>query len=308
MDNIFDISTFQAMLRLATPTLLAALGGVLAHESGVLDISLEGKMIVGAFFAIAVAQASGNVWIGVFAGGVAGAVLGLLFAFMVISVKANDVITGVAINIFADGLTSYLLRVFLGTSGTHALQGVEGQAQVNPAFLQAIPILGPILSNHTPLVYAALLFAPLLWIVFYKFPVGFRVRAVGERAIAARTAGVNVERVRYGSLLVGGFLCGLGGAFLSTGSLSMFTEGMVAGRGFMAFSAVIFGRGNPVWVLLASLLFGLSEAVGFKVQIAQIALQQQVVQMLPYLITVVFIALTSWLRSKRVGQLSAVTE
>jgi ABC-type uncharacterized transport system permease subunit len=308
MDSVFDISLFQAMLRLATPTLLAALGGVLAHRSGILDISLEGKMVIGAFFSIAVAQATGNVWIGVLAGGIGGALLGLLFAFMVITVKTNDVITGVGINILADGLTAYLLRIFLGASGTHALEGVAGQARVDLGFLSAIPILGPILNAHTPLVYAALLLAPLIWIALYKLPLGFRVRAVGEKPIAARTAGVNVERVRYGSLLVGGFLCGLGGAFLSTGSLSMFTEGMVAGRGFMAFTAVIFGQGNPLWVLLASLLFGLAEAIGFKVQIAQVALQQQIVEMLPYIITVVVVAFTSWLRLRRVGQLAAVAE
>ncbi len=308
MEGIFDIGLFQSMLRLATPTLLAALGGVLAHQAGILDISLEGKMIVGAFFAIAVAQATGNVWIGVFAGGVAGALVGLLFAFMVITIKTNDVITGVGINILADGLTAYLLRVFLGTSGTHALAGVAGQAKVDLGFLGAIPILGPILNDHTPLVYAALLLAPVIWLALYKTPLGFRIRAVGEKPLAARTAGVSVERVRYGSLLAGGFLCGLGGAFLSTGSLSMFTEGMVAGRGFMAFTAVIFGDGNPIWVLLAGLLFGLAEAVGFKVQIARVALQQQVVEMLPYLITVIVVSLTSWLRRRRVGQMAAVSE
>lgn len=308
MEALFDINILTSMIRLATPILLATLGGILSSRAGILDISLEGQMIIGAFFAVAIAQVTGSVWVGVLAAALAGALLSLLFGFMVLKVKSNDIITGVAANLLAGGVATYMLKLFFGASGTFSLDGVESQSRISVAFLERIPCLDTIFNNHTPLVYFGLFMTLVIWVVLYKWPVGYNIRAVGEKPIAARTAGIKITAYQFGTLAWSGIMCGLGGAYLSTGSLGMFTEGMISGRGFMAFTAIVFGRGNPIFVMLASLLFGLADALSLKFMLTGVKLPTQLLQMFPYLLTVVIISVTSWLRCRRLGTLSLVAD
>jgi simple sugar transport system permease protein len=165
-----------------------------------------------------------------------------------------------------------------------------------------------VFNNHTPLVYFGLIMVLVVWVMLFKSPIGFNIRAVGEKPIAARTAGIKIATYQFGTLAWSGVMCGLGGAYLSTGSLGMFTEGMISGRGFMAFTAVVFGRGHPIWVMLASLLFGLADALSFKLMITGVALPTQLLQMFPYLLAVLAISLTSLLRRRRLGTMITLAD
>jgi simple sugar transport system permease protein len=286
MAEIFTIALIWSTIRLATPLILAALGGMFSERAGIINIALEGMMLAGAFTAAAVTYAVGNPFVGLAAGMAAGMLIAGIHAIASIRYKADQVVTGTAINILMLGLPAFLSGAFFLSSGS--------TPQIPKDHL--IP--------WTPIIIAFVL-VPLTWYVLYKTPFGLRVRSVGENPEAADAAGVNVSRIQYCGVLLSGALAGIGGAYLSIGQSSLFTRNMTSGRGFIALAALIFGKWRPVQTLLACLLFGFTEAVSIQMQGAiklpaffATLLRQapgddipvQFIQMVPYLLTIIVLA------------------
>jgi len=285
MAEIFTIALIWSTVRLSTPLILAALGGLFSERSGVINIALEGMMLAGAFTAAAVTYAVGSQgpeWAGVspFVGLVAGMLAGMLIAAIhavaCIRYKADQVVTGTALNILMIGMPAFLSGAFFLSSGSTPQLSKE----------QLIP--------WTPIVIAFAM-VPISWYVLYKTPFGLRLRSVGENPEAADAAGVRVARMRYAGVLLSGVLAGIGGAYLSIGQSSLFTRNMTSGRGFIALAALIFGKWRPVQTLLACLLFGLTEAITIQMQgVVKLPsgddIPVQFIQMVPYLLTIIVLA------------------
>jgi simple sugar transport system permease protein len=286
MAEIFTIALIWSTIRLSTPLILAALGGMFSERAGIINIALEGMMLAGAFTAAAVTYAVGNPFVGLAAGMAAGMLIAGIHAIASIRYKADQVVTGTAINILMLGLPAFLSGAFFLSSGS--------TPQIPKDHL--IP--------WTPIVIAFVV-VPLTWYVLYKTPFGLRLRSVGENPEAADAAGVNVSRIQYCGVLLSGALAGIGGAYLSIGQSSLFTRNMTSGRGFIALAALIFGKWRPVQTLLACLLFGFTEAVSIQMQGAiklpvffATLLRQapgddipvQFIQMVPYLLTIIVLA------------------
>jgi ABC-type uncharacterized transport system permease subunit len=284
MREIFSLELLASTIRLATPLILAALGGLFSERSGVINIALEGKMLAGAFTAAAVTYAAdaklgmGNAspWVGLLAAMVAGFFIALIYAVACIRYKADQVVSGAAINILMLGVPGFLSGAFFLSSGSTPQLPKE----------HLIP-LTPILIAFT-LVFVT-------WYVLYHTPFGLRLRAVGENPEAADAAGVSVKRIRYSGVLLAGILAGIGGAYLSIGQSSLFTRNMTAGRGFIALAALIFGKWRPVQTMLACLLFGCTEAISIQMQGAVKLpsgedIPVQFIQMVPYVLTIVVLA------------------
>ena len=283
---MFNTAVFAAALRMATPLIFAALGGIFSERSGVVNIALEGMMLTGAFTAMFVTYHTGMPWVGVLGAMLAGGLIGLIHAIFCVRYRANQVVTGTAINIFAGGLTVFLLRFFFGTAGTSP--SVTTIPDITLPVLSSIPWIDRILGRQNPLVYLALVAVVVVHIVIYKTPWGLRLRAVGEHPRAADTVGVNVFKMRYISVVISGALAGLGGTYLSIAHLSQFSEGMTAGRGFIALAAVIFGKWTPLGALGACLFFGYADALQMRLQ--DIGIPTQFMNMLPYVLTMVALA------------------
>jgi len=284
MRDIFTLSLFWSTMRLATPLVLAALGGMFSERSGVINIALEGKMLAGAFTAAAVTYAAdaklgmGNAspWLGLLAAIAAGLFIAAIYAVTCIRFKADQVVSGAAINILMFGIPGFLSGAFFLSSGSTP-QLPRGH-----------------LIPWTPIIIAFAL-VPISWYVLYRTPFGLRLRSVGEKPEAADAAGVSVKRMRYSGVLIAGVLAGIGGAYLSIGQSSLFTRNMTAGRGFIALAALIFGKWRPFQTMLACLLFGFTEAVSIQMQGAVKLpsgedIPVQFIQMVPYVLTIVVLA------------------
>ncbi|MDQ2977075.1 MAG: ABC transporter permease [Acidobacteriota bacterium] len=276
MAEIFTIALIWSTIRLSTPLILAALGGLFSERSGVINIALEGMMLAGAFTAAAVTYAVGNPFVGLVAGMLAGMLIAAIHAVACIRYRADQVVTGTAINILMIGMPAFLSGAFFLSSGS--------TPQIPKDHL--IP--------WTPIVIAFAL-VPITWYVLYKTPFGLRLRSVGENPEAADAAGVHVARMRYAGVLLSGVLAGLGGAYLSIGQSSLFTRNMTSGRGFIALAALIFGKWRPVQTLLACLLFGFTEAISIQMQgVVKLPsgddIPVQFIQMVPYILTIIVLA------------------
>jgi general nucleoside transport system permease protein len=276
MRELFTAQLFWSSIRLATPLILAALGGLFSERSGVINIGLEGMMLAGAFTAASVTWALGNPWLGLLAGAAAGLAIASIHAVACIRYKADQVVTGTAINILMIGIPGFLSGALFLSSGSTPQIPKD----------QLIP--------WTPIVMA---FAavPLTWYALYRTPFGMRLRSVGENPEAADAAGINVAKVRYSGVLLSGILCGIGGAYLSIGQSSLFTRNMTSGRGFIALAALIFGKWRPTQTMLACLFFGLTEAVTIQMQgVVKLPsgedIPVQFIQMVPYVLTIVVLA------------------
>lgn len=289
---VFLGNLLASALRLSTPLIFAGMAGLLSFQVGLVNISLEGLMLVGAFTAVAVGAATGSAWLGVFAAALVSSAFSMIFALFVTRFRANLIVAGLAMNFLALGGTAYLLPVLFKTSGTYAPTGFEGLNALNIPGLSDVPVLGSVLLSYSPLVYLSWLAIPLTVIFCYRTLAGIHIRAVGENQEAARTSGIRVTRMQFLALALGGLLCGVGGAHLSVGDLALFREGMTAGRGFIALAAVYFASGRPVSTALACLLFGLFEALQFRLQTTS-NVPPQFFQMLPYLIVVVMLTFIS---------------
>jgi ABC-type uncharacterized transport system permease subunit len=275
MAEIFTIALIWSTIRLSTPLIFAALGGLFSERSGVINIALEGMMLAGAFTAAAVTYAVGNPYVGLLAGMLAGTLIAAIHAVACIRYKADQVVTGTAINILMIGMPAFLSGAFFLSSGS--------TPQIPKEHL--IPQL--------PWLIVALV--PLTWYVLYKTPFGLRLRSVGENPEAADAAGVPVARMRYFGVLLSGALAGIGGAYLSIGQSSLFTRNMTSGRGFIALAALIFGKWRPFQTLLACLLFGFTEAISIQMQgVVKLPsgedIPVQFIQMVPYILTIIVLA------------------
>lgn len=282
-DAGFWFDWIEASIRLATPLILVAMGGVYAERSGVFNIGMEGMMLTGAFFAVTASFYTGSIVAAALTAMIAGGLLSLIHAYLTVGRGANQIISGAAINLLALGLTNFLYRALLGSAGRRR---VEGFPQVRIPLLADLPVIGPLLFDHSVIVYVAYL-APLLftWVLF-RTTWGLDVRAVGEYPLAADTAGVSVGRVRYLSVFLSGVMAGLGGAALALGAVRYFTPGMTAGRGFIVLGAIIFGKWNPGLVALACLFFGAADAFQLRAQTFGFEIPHQFLLMLPYLLTI----------------------
>jgi general nucleoside transport system permease protein len=292
----------DSTVRLATPLILAALAGLFAERSGVVDIGLEGKMLGAAFAAAATAAVTGSAWLGL-ATGIASAVfLAMVHGFACITHRGNQVVSGMALNIMVAGLGPTLAEAWFGQGGRTPLLGEDARFQpiVLPFAeeLRGVPILGPVyaelISNHNILVYMMVAAVPLVAWVVYRTRFGLRLRAVGENPSAVDTAGISVTWMRYKALLVTGVLCGIAGSYLSIAHNASFIRDMTAGKGYLALAALIFGKWRPVPAMLACLLFAFTDAVQVRLQGTPLPLigtvPTQAIQALPYLLTVLLLA------------------
>jgi len=283
--QVFSVTLFAAAIRSATPILYPALAGIFSERAGVLNIALEGVMLLSAFAAVVGSYYTGNPWIGVLCAIAAGLLTSLIHAFMCINLRAEQAIVGTGINILGAGLPSFLLLKLFGSQGISPI--VPRIYEWRIPFIADLPVIGPIIGTQSPLVYLALLMVPVSWFVLFKTPFGLRLRAVGENPRAAETVGVSVYRMRYSGVLISGVLASLGGAFLSISYLSQFIRLMTAGRGFIGLAAMIFGRWNPWGALLACLIFGFADALQASAQAANVPIAPQFLLALPYVLTII---------------------
>lgn len=289
MDKITLIMIIIAStLRMATPLIFAGLGGVFSEKSGVTNIGLEGMMVMGAFFAVFGSYVTGSPLIGILFAAIAGGVLALLHAFLSISLKADQIISGTAINLFATAFASFLIfKIFKKGGQTDIVAGLPYSV---PAFIKGIPVIGPLIGGLNWFVILALIFVYISNFVLFKTPLGLRIRAVGEHPSAADTLGINVYKTRYFCVILSGMLAGIGGAALSIGMTPVYKEGMVAGRGFIALAAMIFGNWKPKGTMWACLLFAFGNALEINAPSLSLNIPTEIYAMIPYILTMLALA------------------
>ena len=289
---IFNEDLIVAAIRWSTPITLAAIGATICERSGIVNIAMEGLMIVGAFFAATVAYFTGDPWLGLLAGVIAGGAFSMLHAFATVSLHLDHVVSGAVLNILAIGITSFLLILAFGHPGsTEPITVSLADYQFSIPLLSQIPVIGKALFAQTPIVYMS--FALVICFAFLQFrtKTGLHIRAAGEHPLALETIGVSVYKTRYLAILFSGLTSGLGGAYLAIENLRTFSEGMIQGRGFIALAANISGGWNPIGSFLASLFFGFANAIQLRLQaIKVINVPSEVFTIFPYLVTVIAVA------------------
>ncbi len=304
LEQLADASLWASVTRALIPVLLAAVGGMICERAGVFQISLEGMMLAGAFAAVAAAHVSGSALAAGTAAALAGVALSLILAFGAVSRNGNAIVLGVAINILAVGLTSFLLPQLFGVRGSFQPAGNVRIPRLALPGLSEVPFVGSVLFNLSILGYVALLLIPAIWLVLFRTQIGLRLRGVGERPLAAETLGVSPTTYKYAAVMASGVLTGLAGAQLALGNVGVFAENMSSGRGWIAVVAVLLGRAHPVGVLAACLLFGFAEAFGFRLQGQGMAVQ--FTDALPFVVTLAALVLARH-RFKRLLDLTAGT-
>ncbi len=301
MDIATIVQILESTLRLATPLLFVCLAGLFSERAGIFDIGLEGKLLIAAFFSAAIAFVTGSAWLGLAAGIGASVLFSMIHGVASITFRGNQLISGVAINFLAAGMTVVIAQSWFQQGGrTPALEGAARFQRLTLPFadqVRDVPVIGPlygqVLSGHSILVYAGLAAVPLTWWVLYRTRFGLRLRAVGENPEAVDTAGVSVVRLRFSALVITGILCGIGGSYLSTSLAAGFVKDMSAGRGYIALAALIFSKWRPWQGLGAVLLFGALEAIANRwpnLDLGIITLPSQFMTALPYILTVVILA------------------
>lgn len=286
---IFDSALVESVVRALIPILLAALGGMICERAGVFQISLEGMMLTGAFGAVAASFAAESAAAGTVMAVTAGMAMSLILAYGAVSRRGNPIVLGVAINLLAVGLTSFLLPQLFDVRGVFQHERITALPRYSIPLLSDIPVLGPALFRGSLLTYLALAAVPLSWVFLFRTPIGLRLLGVGERPVASATLGVSPRRYKYGAVLFSGAMAGLAGAQLALGNVVQFAENMSSGRGWIAVVAVLFGRAHPWGVLGASLLFGFTEGLGFRFQGRGFPVQ--ITDALPYVVTLAALVL-----------------
>ena len=286
LDGLVTTSVLYTAIQLSIPLVLAAMVGVMCERTGVVNIGIEGTLLVSAFTSFFVGAIVKDIYIGLIAGILTGALVGLLLALMAVNWKMDQIIAGVIINILAAGITSFYYR-----------QNYSIPSTLSPIELPIIgnwPIVGPVLSFHGPLTYFGVILVFILWFALYKTPWGLRSRAVGEHPSSADTAGVSVTRLRYLNVTIAGAIGGVAGSYLALEAVGIFERGFTAGKGFTALAIMIFGRWNPLGAFAAALFFGLTQAVTNQLMIDEVVhIPSQFITMLPYVLTIIILAISS---------------
>jgi ABC-type uncharacterized transport system permease subunit len=298
LSAIFTVSLFAAMLRTTAPILLVALGGSFTTKAGIFNIGLEGQMLVAAFFAVLGSMWSGSAVIGVACGILAAMVMAMIFSLLVVTLRANEVVVGLALNILAGGLTISLTKAIFGVRGSIVNPAIVGLPRVEIPFIHGTWPLGTMFSGYTPLVYAAFVLVFVVWVIQYRTRLGLYIRVTGEKPEAAQSLGIRTARMQHIASAICGLFAGLAGAHLSLGYITMFAENMSAGRGFMAVAVLIFSNGDPFKVLLGCLLFGFADAVSLRLQ--TVGVSSYLVLMVPYLVSLIALFALSWRNRDRV--------
>ena len=274
-------------IRLATPYLFASIGETFGQRSGVLNLGVEGQMLLGAFAAFYVSLTTESLWLGVLTAMIVGALMGLAMAFVTVNLQAEQGISGIGFYLFGLGLSDLLFQKLLGTVET-----VKGFSKINIPFLSDLPVIGEIFFRQNVLVYIALAMVPIAWFVLNKTTLGLKIRAVGENPEAADSLGVSVARIRYFTIILGGTLSGIAGASLSIALLNVFQQNMTSGLGFIAVALVYFGAWRPWGVLGGALLFSLVNSLQLWVQVLGIPIPSDIAVMMPYILTILVLVIT----------------
>ncbi|MNH89123.1 Autoinducer 2 import system permease protein LsrC [compost metagenome] len=287
-DQIINLSLFVIILRMMPPILLGALGGLMTDRAGVINIGIEGLMLVAAFSSIAVGVATDSWQLGVVGGIVASMLVSYAMAFFNLKMKVDIIVIGFAVNIFGAGITVLMMSLLFGSHGNYVPANPVKIPQIVIPFIDQVPLLGKLLSGHNLMVWISILAVVFCYYLLNHTPYGFHLRATGEEPGAARSLGIRVERIQYSALLWSGFFSGLAGAYLSMGMTSMFVRDMTAGTGFLALAVVIFGNKNPIGILLGSLVFALAQAITLVIETAPgNTVPSQLIKMVPYVVTII---------------------
>jgi general nucleoside transport system permease protein len=292
LDQILQVGFLAAVVRIATPLIFATLGEMISERSGVLNLGIEGIMLISAMTGFTAAYYSGSLWIGVAAAAATGAALGFLHAVLTVTLGLSQHVAGIGLTLFSTGLAFFLFRLIFGQQATPP--SITGFAIAPIPLLSDIPVLGPVIFNQFTLVYVAILSVPLAAFVLYRTPWGLALRMAGENPRAADSAGVSVMRIRFQAVVLGGALMGIGGAFLSMAQFNAFTFGVISGRGWIAIALVVFGRWDPWRCAGAALLFAAIDALQLRLQASGLGhIPYQVFLILPFVLTIVAMALIS---------------
>ena len=291
MKNLFSLAVMSGILNtmvsLATPFLYAALGETIAQSAGVVNLGVDGIMLLSAFAAFYVALTTGSLWLGLLTAAIVGLLMGLLMSFVSVTLKAEQGVSGIGLYMFGLGMSSLLFKILIGTVKT-----VQGFPPVAIPFLGDIPILGPILFRNAVPVYGAFLLVPLVWWMLEKTTLGLRIKSVGQNPAAADSLGISVDRIRYFSVCLGSTLAGIAGASLSICLLNLFQDNLTAGQGFIAVALVYFGGWNPIGVMGGAILFSVVNSLQLWMQVLGVKIPSSVAVMLPYLLTIAALTIT----------------
>lgn len=284
-DIIFSTNFAFSVLRVTTPILFAALGALISNRAGIINIGMEGIMLVSALTGVLASSYAGNAWVGLLAAALGGVMISGILAIFTLQFKTDIILGGIAINMFASGGTVFILYLLTGDKGTSAALQSKVLPSINIPLIKDIPILGPIISGHHVLTYFSFVAIFVVYYLLNKTPLGLRIRSVGENPQAAQSVGVSVKKTQYFALLLSGLFASLGGAYMSMGYLSLFTRDMTAGRGWIAIAAEAMGRGTTMGTVGASFLFGIADALANALQVLKIP--AELISILPYLATVI---------------------
>ena len=289
MDTTFISNLLLATVRMAVPLIFIATAELYSERAGMVNIGLEGLAAIGSLVGFLMCYITGSAWIGILCGALAGILVNMIYAFATVTLCANHTVYGMAINIFAPALASFVNRIYFGAGSQ--LNQIKLMNTVNIPGLKDIPFVGPLLFNQTPMVYLAFALVIFTSVYFNRTKSGLNYKSVGEHPKAAATLGIPVIRIKYLSCVICGALAGIGGAYLTTCYSNTFTEGNIAGRGFIGLAAVIFGRWSAVGVMLACLFFGFCDALQIRLQVMSIGIPYQFFQMIPYVATIIVLSI-----------------
>ena len=294
MSILLNASVWASAVRGATPILLAAFGCLLCAKAGITNLAIDGFITVGCFISVAVVNITGgNVWLGMLGGMLGTAVYSLIFGLSVIKFKSNHIITSIAMNLLSVGITEFLMSPIFKSQVLYRLTNIKKIAPIHFDFLSHIPVLNVFVNDQSIVVIATIIFIFILRFVLKKTSYGLNVIAIGQSPGAAQSAGIKSNRVKWSVVILSGAFCGLAGAYLSTVILSEFSVGMVAGRGFTAYTAVVFGAYNPVGAALAALLFGLADAFSIQIELLKPGIATSLVSMIPYILAMVVLTISA---------------
>ena len=300
-DIIFSSHFGYSVLRVSTPILFAALGALISDKAGVINIALEGIMLMSALTGVIFSAITGSAFFGLFMAVLIGGLVGLSLGYFSLNLKTNVILAAVAINLIAIGGTVFVLYLVAGDKGISSSLASKVLPKIDIPGLKSIPGIGPILSGHNVLTYLAFLSVLFIWFFLYKTPLGLRIRAVGENEHAADSVGISVVKTRYIALVISGALAGFGGAYMSMGYVSWFSRDMTAGRGFIALAAEAMGGATPIGCMLTSLLFGFFDALSNSLQ--SLKIPYEFVSMLPYVATVVGLVLYTIRKTEKIRRI-----